>query len=55
MTNTLIGKNLSVVFGSQTVLSKLSIELTAGRFVGLIGPSGCGKTTLARVLSGKLG
>ena len=54
MTNTLIGKNLSVVFGSQTVLSKLSIELTAGRFVGLIGPSGCGKTTLARVLSGKL-
>ena len=30
----------------KTVFDGLSLELPAGRFIGIIGPNGCGKTTL---------
>ena len=36
----------------QTVLDKLSFEVTPGEIVALLGASGCGKTTLLNLLSG---
>ncbi|WP_167202764.1 ABC transporter ATP-binding protein [Actinomyces respiraculi] len=36
------------------VLADLTLELPAGRIVGLMGANGCGKTTLLKVLAGLL-
>lgn len=36
----------------QVLLSEVSLELTAGKALGIIGPSGGGKTTLVRALTG---
>jgi iron complex transport system ATP-binding protein len=30
----------------QVIFADLSLDLTAGRFTGIVGPNGCGKTTL---------
>lgn len=45
-------KNLSVRFGSQTVLDGLSIDIEKGDVVAVIGPNGAGKTVLFRALLG---
>lgn len=45
---------VSAGYGEHTVLRQVSLELSAGRIIGLTGPSGCGKSTLTRVLSGLL-
>ncbi|MFI6812920.1 ABC transporter ATP-binding protein [Nonomuraea sp. NPDC050328] len=42
---------ITVRYGSRTVLDRLSFEVAPGEIVGLGGPSGCGKSTLARVLA----
>jgi peptide/nickel transport system ATP-binding protein len=48
----LIAKDLVAGYRpGQPVLGGLSIQLEAGRTVGLLGPSGCGKSTLVRVLA----
>lgn len=39
-------------YGTQRVLSDISLEIGEGEFVVLLGPSGCGKTTLLRVIAG---
>jgi ATP-binding cassette, subfamily B, bacterial PglK len=49
-------ENISYVYpnAEQESLSKISIEINKGDFVGLIGPSGAGKTTLVDVILGFL-
>jgi NitT/TauT family transport system ATP-binding protein len=43
---------VSVSYGPQEVLCKLSLDVHGGEFVCLLGPSGCGKTTLLNVIAG---
>lgn len=44
--------NLSVRYGTETVLDTVSCRVSKGEFIGLIGPNGAGKTTLLRVILG---
>jgi len=44
--------NITVRYGTHTVLDNFSLEVESGKIVCLVGPSGCGKTTLARALLG---
>lgn len=45
---------VTVGYGRRTVLRDVTIELPAGRWLGVLGPNGAGKTTLLRALSGVL-
>ena len=45
-------RHLNVTYGSQTVLSDVSFEVSDGERLCLLGPSGCGKTTSLRVIAG---
>ncbi len=44
--------DISVRFGSLTVVSHVNLSIKAGEFFTLLGPSGCGKTTLLRAIAG---
>lgn len=44
--------NVAKSFGDHRVLKDLSLQLPAGRIMGLIGPSGAGKTTLVKAILG---
>lgn len=44
-------RNLSVRYGSNTVLDGVSLEIYQGCITALIGPSGCGKTSLLASLN----
>jgi len=39
-------------YGSNTIISGLSLDIKEGEFFTLLGPSGCGKTTLLRMIAG---
>jgi ABC-type Fe3+/spermidine/putrescine transport system ATPase subunit len=45
-------QEVSVSYGMQQAVCKLSLEIRGGEFVCLLGPSGCGKTTLLNVIGG---
>jgi len=45
-------QRLNVVFGRQHVLRDVSVDLPAGRTLGLVGESGSGKSTLAKAVVG---
>src|SRR5580704_3374331 len=45
-------RQLSKHYGSQRVVSDVSLTVPSGQFVCFLGPSGCGKTTLLRMIAG---
>ncbi|MCK5725946.1 MAG: ABC transporter ATP-binding protein [Thiotrichaceae bacterium] len=45
-------KNITIAYGSHTVVHDFSLELKKGEITSLIGPSGCGKTTILRSIAG---
>jgi energy-coupling factor transport system ATP-binding protein len=45
-------KDLSVRYGTTSILQDINLEVGQGEFVLVTGPSGCGKSTLAHALSG---
>ena len=40
------------MYGKNTVIPDLDVEIKPGEFFTLLGPSGCGKTTLLRMIAG---
>ena len=51
MTSLLRCEQITVTFGGVVACDKISLDVEAGKIVGLIGPNGAGKTTLFNVLS----
>ena len=45
-------KNCCKLFGNQTVLQNVSLNIPAGSIIGVSGASGIGKSTLAKILCG---
>ena len=54
MGNSIEVKDLTLNFGSVSVLKNMNLDVAEGEFVVLLGPSGCGKTTLLNCLAGLL-
>jgi len=43
--------NLSLGYGSHTVLENINLELPSGCITALLGPNGCGKSTLLKSIT----
>ncbi|NJS37924.1 MAG: sn-glycerol-3-phosphate ABC transporter ATP-binding protein UgpC [Rhodobacteraceae bacterium] len=54
MGNSIEVKDLTLNFGSVSVLKNMNLDVQEGEFVVLLGPSGCGKSTLLNCLAGLL-
>lgn len=52
MSNVASFTDVTVRRGKQDVLKDVSLELPAGKIIGLLGPSGAGKSTIMRALVG---
>ena len=48
----LSARDITVRFGSRTVLDGLSLDIARGCWTSIIGPNGCGKSTLLKTLAG---
>lgn len=46
--------NVSKKYGHFKALDNVSLNLQAGRIIGLLGPNGSGKTTLIKIINGLL-
>ena len=47
-------ENVSKSYGATAALNNISLEIPAGKIVGLLGPNGSGKTTLIKLINGLL-
>ena len=54
MGNSIEVKDLTLNFGSVSVLKNMNLDVAEGEFVVLLGPSGCGKSKLLNCLAGLL-
>lgn len=45
-------KNITKVYGSNTVVDHINLDVEDGSLVSILGPSGCGKTTTLRMIAG---
>ena len=45
-------QGVSKVYGDNTVLDNLSLNIRENEFLTLLGPSGCGKTTTLKIIAG---
>jgi multiple sugar transport system ATP-binding protein len=52
--SSIVVKDLTLTYGSVSVLDQLNIEVAEGEFIVLLGPSGCGKSTLLNCIAGLL-
>lgn len=50
----LAARDITVRFGTRTVLDDVTVEVASAEVVALLGPSGVGKSTLLRVIAGLL-
>jgi iron complex transport system ATP-binding protein len=51
MTSVLSAQGLGKSYGRRWALSDCTLDVPAGRVVGLVGPNGAGKTTLLQLVS----
>lgn len=47
-------RDVSIAFGTQTVLNCVSFGISSGEHVGIVGPNGSGKSTIFNLLNGEL-
>lgn len=45
-------KDVVKVFGDNTIINHINLDIERGKFITFLGPSGCGKTTLLRMIAG---
>ena len=45
-------ENVSKSYGETPALENVSLDIPAGKIVGLLGPNGSGKTTLIKLING---
>jgi len=54
MTSAVVTSALTKKYGRRTALSDCTLDIPAGRVVGLVGPNGAGKSTLLQIICGLL-
>lgn len=52
MTNTIVLKNLTKVYGHNVAVNHISLQASAGEIIALLGPNGAGKSTLMNMIAG---